>query len=233
MEKLLYIIYKPGEQSTEDFSHLLRGTVAGYILNRPGVHKLRISLADAAVEAACELCMQTSSEVPAALLSVWMDTCLARQPVEAELSDHGLRFHGYLVCESEPLPNLRHPAADGERVYGMNQVVLLQKPPRLDYVRWLELWQGGHTQVAIDTQSSFGYRQNLVVRPLTASAPPCDAIVEENFPPEAMTSQLAFYAAADEAALKANLDRMMASCASFIDFDRIDVVPMSEYVIRA
>jgi len=54
----------------------------------------------------------------------------------------------------------------------MYQVVLLRKPPRLSHEQWLEIWLGSHTQVAIDTQSTFGYRQNVIVRPLTFAAPP-------------------------------------------------------------
>ncbi len=233
MEKLLYLVYPPEGQPPQAFASLLKETVARSLLGRPGLHSLRISLADSAVEAARELRMQSSAELPGALLSLWLDTCTARQPVEQCLGDHGLAFHGYLVTESEPLPNTLHPAVDGARTYGMNQVAILQKPARLGYPDWLELWQGQHTRVAIETQSTFAYRQNVIVRALTPSAPAYDAIVEEGFPPEAMRSRMAFYAAGDDASLlQANLDRMMESCARFIDFERIDVIPMSEYVFR-
>jgi hypothetical protein len=88
--------------------------------------------------------------------------------------------------------------------------------------------------VAIDTQSTFGYRQNVLERPLSADAAPLDAMIEENFPPEAMSSDHAFYGvqAGDDEGLQANLSAMLASCARFIDFDKIDVIPMSEYVIK-
>ena len=92
------------------------------------------------------------------------------------------------------------------------------------------MWQGSHTQVAIDTQSTFGYRQNVIVRALTYAAPHYRAIIEENFPAAAMTSPHAFYdAVGDDARYKANLKAMIDSCARFIDMDRIDVVPTSEY----
>ncbi len=95
---------------------------------------------------------------------------------------------------------------------------------------WLALWQRDHTQVAIDTQATFGYRQNLVVRPLSAGAPAIDAVVEENFPPEAMTSQAAFYDAGDDPELlQRRRAAMLESCRRFIDFDRLDCLPMSEY----
>ena len=90
---------------------------------------------------------------------------------------------------------------------------------------WLTLWKDSHTQVAIDTQSTFGYRQNLVVRTLGPDTPGCWAIVEENFPPEAMSSQHAFYGADSDEVLEANRTAMVESCTRFIDFDKIDVVP--------
>ena len=118
------------------------------------------------------------------------------------------------------------------RVEGMCQVVFLQKPDRLSYEQWLDTWHHSHTQVAIDTQSTFGYRQNVVARALTEGAPPCDAIIEENFPAAAMNSQQAFYAAVgDEVKFRANQKAMIDSCVRFIDFDKIDVLPTSEYVV--
>jgi hypothetical protein len=112
----------------------------------------------------------------------------------------------------------------------MCQVVFLQRPPRIAHDEWIRVWQGSHTQVAIDTQSTFGYRQNVVIRALTYAAPHYDAIVEENFPAAAMSDQNAFYdAVGDDAKRDANLKAMIDSCVRFIDFDRIDVIPTSEY----
>ena len=90
------------------------------------------------------------------------------------------------------------------------------------------------TGVAIDTQSTFGYRQNVIVRGLSYAAPVVHAMIEENFPPEAMASDFAFYAVeeGDTAGLARNSGAMMESVARFIDFDRIDVIPMSEYLVR-
>ena len=68
---------------------------------------------------------------------------------------------------------------------------------------------------------------------MTYAAPPFDAIIEENFPLEAMTSQHAFYGVETDAQLQANQQAMIDSCVRFIDFDKIDVVPTSEYLIKA
>ena len=71
------------------------------------------------------------------------------------------------------------------------------------------------------------------VRVLGDNAVPCDAIVEEHFPPEAMASDHAFYATGgDQALLQTHMQAMMDSVARFIDFEHIDVIPMSEYLIK-
>lgn len=88
--------------------------------------------------------------------------------------------------------------------------------------------------MAIDTQDNFLYVQNVVVRPLTHAAPVYDAIVEECFPDAAMTDPHAFFDAVGDAdKLQRNVQAMMESCQRFIDFDKIDVLPSSQYVIRA
>ena len=68
---------------------------------------------------------------------------------------------------------------------------------------------------------------------MTEDARTCEAIVEENLPPEAMTDDHAFYATGgDQAILQKHMQAMMESCARFIDFERIDVIPMSEYLVK-
>ena len=113
----------------------------------------------------------------------------------------------------------------------MCHVVFLTHPPRLSYDHWLDIWHNSHTQIAIDTQSTFGYRQNVIVRPLTYGAPPFDAIIEENFPAAAMESEQVFYEAeGDDEKYQKNAKAMMDSVMRFIDFDKIDIIPTSEYL---
>ena len=120
--------------------------------------------------------------------------------------------------------------ADGARVEGMCQVACFCKPSELDHDAWLATWQGSHTATAIETQSTFAYRQNLVVRRLTEDTPPCHAIVEENFPAAAMTSDEAFYEAeGDPDKYQANLKAMIDSVMRFIDFESMERLPFSEY----
>jgi hypothetical protein len=41
-------------------------------------------------------------------------------------------------------------------------VAFLEKPDFLTYEEWLDHWQGDHTRVPIETQSTFLYIQNVV-----------------------------------------------------------------------
>ena len=169
---------------------------------------------------------------------MWLDSAIdaRRVEVDAILSDHKSPFAGYLVSESVPLLNTAHPPASGERTFGFAQIACLPRPPRLEHNEWRSIWQDLHTQLAIDTQSTFGYVQNLIVRPLTADAPPYAAIVEELFPPAAMTSPHAFFDAVDgeeanEDRLQRNVSAMIESTTRFLDIDQIDVFPTSQYVV--
>jgi hypothetical protein len=233
MEKLVYLLWKPEAQDADAFRDQLLGTAAGELL-AAGALRLQINVADSAVAPAAPLRMVNTRPQPGALVTLSLHTHLDRKPAEKALARVAPRIAGYLVLESEPIVNTRQRAREGERTPGYAQLALIQRPPRVDAEHWLQIWQGSHTSVAKETQSTFRYVQNRVVQSLTYGAPRFDAIVEEGFPAAAMTSQHAFYdALGDDAKLEANRGRMLQSTARFIDFDRIDVIPTSEYVIRS
>ena len=174
--------------------------------------------------------MASFGELPDGVLSAWVDSVTHAESVQHVLERVVSKSAAYLVTESEQLVNSESPDARG-RLPGFCQVVFLQRPERLSEQVWLDIWQGSHTGIAIATQSTFAYRQNVIVRALTVGAAPYSAMIEENFPAQAMTSDHAFYDAPDDETLQANLTAMMESCARFIDFERIDVIPMSEYLL--
>ncbi|MEZ5567755.1 MAG: hypothetical protein R3E54_05340 [Halioglobus sp.] len=234
MEKLLYPLWKPEALDVDSFRDGLLNGLCERLRSAAPVHGLRLAVADTAVAAAAGRRMESHAPPPDALLSVWLDYAAAAGPLEPLIGEYAARYGQYLVCEAEPLVSRqRHPSAPGERVYGMCQVVFMTPPAELAREDWLALWKDSHTQVAIDTQSTFGYRQNLVVRGRGAHSKTSPPIVEENIPPEAMHDDHAFYATGgDESVLKRHMTAMMESCARFIDLTKIDVVPMSEYLVK-
>jgi hypothetical protein len=234
VEKLLYPLWKASSQTGDEFREVLLQQLAPALVAIAGVHGLRVCVADSAVAAGAKRRIESHPPLPDAMLSLWVDYAGAAARWEPAIDALVSRKSAYLVTEAEPLLNQQaHPSKPGERMYGMCHVVFMSHPETMTREAWLAVWKDSHTQVAIDTQSTFGYRQNLVVRQLGKPAFPCHAIVEENFPPEAMTSDHAFYATGgDDALLRQNMNAMMESCARFIDFQHIDVIPMSEYLVK-
>jgi hypothetical protein len=234
VEKLLYPLWKTSGTSGDAFRDELLQGLAPELTALAEIHGLRLCVADSAVEAAAGRRMEGCPPVPDAMLSLWVDDAGAAARWEPLIDACVSRKTAYLVVEAEPLIHqAAHPSKPGERVYGMCHVVFLSTPEGMSQEDFLATWKDSHTQVAIDTQSTFGYRQNLVVRRLSEDARPCHAVVEENFPPEAMTDDHAFYATGgDEAVLQEHMNAMMESCVRFIDLGTIDVIPMSEYLVK-
>ena len=230
MEKVLYLLDAGEGTSGDTLRERLVDDVASRLL-ATGAHQVQVNVMDSDVEAAAGFRLRSGSgPCPDAIVSVWVDSANAplRARYDEVLRDVDAGFVAYLVTESAPLPG---DQADGRRP-GYTQVSFLQRPERLDEESWREHWHEHHTQIAIDTQGTTRYVQNLVVRPLTPGAPPCAAVVEETFPEEAMTDQSVFFdAVGDDARRKANADALMASVMTFLDFDLIDVVPTSEYSV--
>ena len=134
------------------------------------------------------------------------------------------------VTASEPLP-VPEPAEDG-RCDGMANLAFLRRPERIGREEWLRTWLEEHTQVAIDTQSTTGYTQHVVVRALTPDAPEIAGIVEEIFPVEAAGDLGVFFdSRGDDARMAANMRAMTASTARFLDDGTVDAVPTGRYVV--
>lgn len=233
MEKLVCALWRKEGEAREAFNTRLLGTLPA-ALEAAGASGVRINLRDAAVALAEGLVQKWQDPQQDAVVQFWLPSAhaLFRKPADTALADHCCRYAAWLVTESTIIANRTHAPSPGERTYGWSQASFISFRPDMPRAAAIDHWHGHHTKVAIDTQSNFEYVQNLIVRPLTDDAPAYDAFVEECFPPEAMADPAAFYDAGnDPARFKANLDTMMASCAAFIDFARIDIVPSSQYCV--
>jgi hypothetical protein len=231
MEKVLYLLNARAGTSGDRVREQLIDDVAPQLLTA-GAHQVQVNVMDSGVEAAAGSRLRSGTgPCPDAMVSVWVGSANAplRAAYDEVLREVDAGFIAYLVTESAPLPG---DTIDGRRP-GYTQVSFLQRPERLDEPSWLAHWHDHHTQVAIDTQATSRYIQNLVVRALTPTAPPCTAVVEECFPAEAMTDQSVFFdAVGDDARRQANAETLMTSVMAFLDFDLIDVVPTSEFDVR-
>ena len=228
MEKVLVTIRAP--HAGDDLADALCGPVATALLDLelPG---LAVNVRDAPVRDS--LMRLTTLDPPVqAVVSLWADQHYGPRFHAAMeiLKPHAEQVAAYLVTESVPM---RPPAsAPGTRTPGLANIALLRRPPEMAEATWLQRWLGEHTPVAIATQSTFGYVQNYVVRPLTPDAPAVSAIVEEHFPIEAVGSLHAFFGAADDADLADRMGKMIASTSAFGANVNIDTVPTGRYVFR-
>jgi hypothetical protein len=213
----------------EDWCERQRGPVAEALLDL-GVAGLTVNVRDLAVSKSL-MTLTTLDPPAAAVVSIWTQQSYGEQIAQALrlLAAECDRVAAYLVTESTPL---LAPLELGSRTTGLANIALLRQPPGLDHASWLQRWQRDHTPVAIETQSTFGYTQNAVVRALTPDAPQLAGIVEELFPIEAVTDLKAFFGAADDADLQQRLSQMVASTSAFGANENIDTVPTSRYVLK-
>ena len=196
--------------------------------------QMDLCVRDQAVAPADLLRMQNTGHPSDAVLNVWCEHAHNLDAFLQQLSNLG-KTQSYVVSESNVMPLERKVG----RVAGMCQIAFIRKPAELSRADWQHYWLGEHTQLAIDTQSTFAYRQNVIANTLPYSKPQQDswqtmhAIVEENFPAPAMTSREYFFAAqGDPALFEQRQQDMLQSCMRFIDFTAFDCVPMSQYVIK-
>jgi len=229
VEKLVYVLWADPTLPPGALGERLRGPVAGQ-LRRGGARAIALDLSDPDVEEALPARITHLDPPPAAVVSFWMDCCDDRAPCEAALASVAARTAGYLVVESVPRVNTTHTAPPGERTPGVNMVAFLERPARLSWEAWIDHWHGHHKRVALETQCTYAYVRNVVVRRLTPDAPPWEGIVEEGFPADAVTNPARWYRAeGDPERLRAHIGRMMESVRAFLDLDRVESHPFSEY----
>ncbi|MCR1781716.1 hypothetical protein KVF89_04140 [Nocardioides carbamazepini] len=189
-----------------------------------GATRLQVNVDDDAVAPA----MRFGPGVPiTAVVSVWTDSDPA--PLVDVVRRHDPDAHAWSVDEREPLVPPAVP--DGERVDALANLAFLRRPEAMPHAVWLADWLERHTQVAIDTQGTFGYVQNPVTAHLTPGGADVAGIVEELFPMAALTDHHAFYGSGgDEEELQRRFTTLMDSCARFGAADGLDLVPTSRYL---
>ena len=219
--KLMLALHRPGIRATL-LSSEFRAALAS-----AGVHAVAVNVDDGDVEPALRF---GPAEPITALVSVWLgpsDPAAAVAAVADALEEPEL--HAYRVTEKVRLDP--HPVADGARLDAFAQVALLRRPDHMSRDEYLTYWQVHHTPIAIRTQNTSGYIQNIVEEALTPSSPELAAIVEEHFPMAAMSDPHAFYGSGgDDAELNRRMTELMDSVARFGADQGLDLVPTSRYV---
>lgn len=231
MEKVIAALWRKGGESREVFNLRLLNDLPG-ALAAAGASAIRLNLRDDVVDPASALIQRWQVPQQDAVVQFWLASANARfrSEIDAILAAACQRFAAWLVVESTIIANSDHPPIPWARTWGWSQASFISFKPDMAHAAAVDHWHRHHTRVAIDTQSNFEYVQNMVVMPLTPDAPAYDAFVEECFPAEAMTDPAVFFGAVgDPAKFDANLAEMQDSCAEFIDFARIDIIPTSQF----
>lgn len=224
MQKLFYLLFddldKDGTKLRESLCEL-----AVPVMRSSGAVEISVFGSDADVAAGRPV--RKCDPPIRAMTSFWLNDAADRGPVEKALAGLAQGIAGYLVLESRPMI---HTRKKGRRSEGMKQISCITKRPDLSQEEFIRIWHEDHREVAIETQSTFGYVRNEIVRALTPDAPGLwSAIVEESFPIEALDDPLTFFDSSTQQEYEANLKRMVESCGRFLSLDSIEVSFVSEY----
>ncbi|MBW2232940.1 MAG: EthD domain-containing protein [Deltaproteobacteria bacterium] len=225
MEKLVYLIHQDAAAPGSDLRRALIDK-ATPTLREAGASQIAVNVHDEHVSQGAGVTISRSEPPIRAMVSFWLQNVDDRAPCEAALAQHSAALHGYLTVESRPVV---HSPPLGERAPGANLVTPINKKADISYEQFIGLWTHEHKRVACETQSTFAYVRNAVVRPLTAAAPQRDGIVEESFPIEALSDPHVWYDCDDDDEYKRRLKRMMDSVNAFLDLGVLESIPMSEY----
>lgn len=204
------------------FDPALRASLA-----HAGATRFQVNVDDAAVAPALRF---GPAEPVVALASIWTDGD-ARAALDLATEAAGGACDAYRVTERVRLDPA--PTADGARSDVVAQVALLRRPESMGRQEYLDYWLREHTPIAIRTQNTSAYVQNIVEEILTPSAPAVAAIVEEHFPMTSLADPHAFYGSrGDDAELSRRMSELMASVAKFGADRDLDLVPTSRYSWR-
>ncbi len=229
MSKAAYLIWKNQHVTIDDLKHELFSNFCSQFKNH--FSSLQFNFFDEDVRSGTGLIQSNREDLPDAFIFLKSISFFDQQcDIEEYLDVHVFEFEGYLLNERKVLSD-KHKSL-GDRSNGFSQIALIDKAEGISESNFFSHWKNVHTQIAIDTQSTFEYTQNTIEKGLNTNSKQFLAIVEESFPIEALDDQEIFYDSKDNPdQLKMNQDLMMNSCMEFINFNNIDVIPTSQYIM--
>jgi hypothetical protein len=229
VEKVVTVLWRPEGMAKQEFADALLTEAAPRLLDL-GAVGLKVCVEDDAVDGEA-LRMNPRPPAKAGIVTYWLECSEDRGPLEAVLAGLADRVASFLVVESRPIVAPDDERSVGERSPGMVQVTGIVARDGLPYDEFIRIWQEEQRPCAVETQSTFQYVRNEIVRRLSGEAPPWAAIVEESFPLEAMSDPHVFFdAVGDDERLAANITRMVETVSRMLEVDQTDVTITSEYV---
>jgi hypothetical protein len=240
MEKLMYLVWLPGDSSRSDVADVVLGPVASALLALDPL-RLTIDVRDPQSDIPAPVPTPEGETPLHALVSLWVDAVDYRGPFESVLGDASTRLAGYEVVESLYREyggnswSVPRDWPDGERSPGVLTVALLQQHPAQSFDEWMTRWHTRISPITEAIQPRTRYVRNAVFRAVTDDAPPLRGIVEEAWPSlDHVTDPMLFYCAnGDPERMNANITQMIEEINAFIDLSTLRSVTMSEWILKS
>lgn len=151
---------------------------------------------------------------------------IAKQALDTPFIDALDALTGTSAYQSQVRTPKALPLAPKQRYEGTLQLCCFRRLDGLSDDDLATAWLDKHTRVALETQSTEGYRQHWVNR---HPALGFDGIVEEYFPQSAAESVAHFFnAVGDREKLKRHINSMTASTSRFIDLEQSEVIHLTD-----
>jgi hypothetical protein len=232
MEKIIYILWRDPKVDKYAFADNLRNDIADKLIHA-GVRGLQVNVIDEHCDNADRIYYRNTSPQMEAVLHVWVDCSFPRyrKPVDEIVAEGCDHYWAYLVTEGQSRRNVR-PVPLGTRSPGLAQMGFGLLPKGCTREQYLEK-MFEYTPIALSAQSLFYLQQNIVTAKLTPEGLDYVSMVEECFPDEAMWDINVFFdAPGDDEKMLRNQNRIMDGVKAFVEFDTIDVIPTSQYIIK-
>jgi len=182
LEKLIYLSWRSPVAASERMERIAGPLVR--VARECGASELSVLVPDRTEQIRERSPARLSRGFDAAslLFQCWLPSLDRRGPIEAALAKESEAIWGYLVTESNVQPETR-VVDDGERLAGITQITLHQKPEGVADEDFYREWQQVHSQLSFDLHPTrVSYERNAVARRLTPNAPDHRSIVLERFP---------------------------------------------------
>ena len=182
MEKLVYVVTEGAAAPDAERDRLFEEVVpAARAAGATGLRVLTPDLSDAIRERQ-PMRISPSFDAIGAVFECWLPSLDERGPIEHALGAGGRTLWGYLVTESIVVA-CPHACADGERVPGVTQWGMNDKPADVTDEDFYREWQIVHSEMSFALHPlRDSYDRNAVARRLTPQTPQQRAIVLERFP---------------------------------------------------
>lgn len=223
----IYVLWRAADEPVASFQEMIFDDIVPVIRNR--VRKLTVMISEPDIKSI------TLSTVPredgatiAAIISVMTGN---RKTAEALIDIFKPKIHffaGYEVLRAIPV-NYEKDWPDGDASPGIKQMTLLQKRKDLAYEEFKDYWFCSHTPLALDINPIWRYERNEVVKAMTADAPPYNGIVGLHFQSDEDLTDLNRFFGGN---FLVNSLRIGVDVYNFIDMKSIEVIAMTEYIIK-